>query len=135
MNRVRIASLVLALGAATASVAKTNDRAASRLDQFDRTGEKTSCLSIPSITRVDPINDTTFLFEVGVNRWYLNETSGTCADAGSSFTRIQYETSQASLCRLQIIKIIDNNGGFLHGTCSLGDFERLTPKPKAATHQ
>lgn len=122
-----LASLVAA-GAARADDVKA---AADPLAGFERTGEKTSCLMSSQVDQIKPVTDELFLVRVGVNSWYLNEVSGSCSGASSGFTRLEYRTTGGSLCRLQIVNVVDNNGGFFRGSCSLGDFEKLRPAPKA----
>lgn len=130
MKSYILASISFA-AAIVAAGASAKEMKADPLAGFDRTGEKTSCLMLSQVDQIKPVTDELFLVRVGVNNWYLNEVSGSCNGAASGFTRLEYRTSGSSLCRLQIVNVVDNNGGFLRGSCSLGDFEKLTKKPPA----
>ena len=105
------------------------EKAAKKLDRFERTGETTDCLAGSTIDDIDPITDELFLVRVGVNTYYLNEVSGSCNGASRSFSRLQYTTSTPQLCRLQIVSVYDNSSNFFVGSCSLGSFEKLKEKP------
>lgn len=134
MKKVLVASAAFAaLGAgAMAGSSSLSPEAAARLASFDRTGDKQQCLTLSAISEIKPISDELFLVRVGVSTWYLNEVRGSCSGASSPFTRLEYTTSMSSLCNLQLVHVVDNSSGFLRGSCSLGEFEKLTPKPKEA---
>lgn len=125
------AAAVAAICVVPAALADDAKAAGDPLAGFERTGEKTACLMSSQIDQIKPVTDELFLVRVGVSTWYLNEVSGSCNGASSGFTRLEYRTSGSSLCRLQIVNVVDNNGGFFRGSCSLGDFEKLKQKPKA----
>ena len=129
---VSIAAAGFAVVAASAEDMKAKE---DPLAAFERTGEKTSCLMLSQVDQIRPVTDELFLVRVGVGNWYLNEVSGSCNGASSGFTRLEYRTSGSSLCRLEIIHVVDNAGGFLRGSCSLGDFEKLRKKPPAPPAQ
>lgn len=116
-------------GAAIAGSAA--ERAAKKLDRFERTGEMTDCLMGSTVDEIDPITDDLFLVRVGVNTYYLNEVNGSCDGASSGFSRLQYTRSTSQLCRMQIINVYDNGSNFFRGACSLGAFEKLKLKPAA----
>lgn len=107
------------------------ERAAKKLDRFERTGETTDCLMGSTVDSIDPITDELFLVRVGVGTYYLNEVNGSCNGASSSFSRLQYVRSISQLCRMQIINVYDNGSNIFMGTCSLGSFEKLRLKPEA----
>ncbi|MBY0422110.1 MAG: hypothetical protein K2Q06_07390 [Parvularculaceae bacterium] len=134
MKKVLFASAALvgaSFGAAAfAGSSSLSPEAAARLASFDRTGEKQQCLMLSAVSEIKPLSDEIFLVRTGVNSWYLNEVRGSCDGAANAFTRLEYTTSTSSLCSLQIVRVVDNSSGILRGTCSLGEFERLTPKPK-----
>ena len=130
MNRSLLLTGLLALSAcATAETAEhqVSEKAAKRLAEFDRTGEMTTCLNVSRINSITALDEYNFLVRVGANDYYLNEVSR-CSGADRAFNRIQYEMSGSQLCRNQIIRIVDNSGGFTVGSCGLGSFEHLTEK-------
>ena len=125
------------LGAAGASAsdrdAKLAAEADERLAQFEQTGDVTSCLQIRRIDHIRPLDERRFLVEVGYKDYYLTEMSGKCHNATRSNYRIQYSTSQSSVCNNDIVRIVDNSTGMMAGSCSFGKFERLEKKPKDAS--
>ncbi len=124
------------IGAATfgfGSMLAHAEEEAGPLGGFVRTGETQNCLSLVAINQIKPLTDELFLVRVGVSKYYLNEVSGSCNGATSSFNRLQYKVSTSSLCRNEIIRIVDNSQGFTVGSCGLGSFERLEAKPADAS--
>lgn len=125
---ILLATVALASAACATSSAdesEMSEAAAERLAQFERTGETQSCLPLRSIAQIKPLDDRHFLVRAG-SQYYLNKVSSRCHNAHRSNYRLQYRTSQSQLCRLEIINVVDNSTGFTAGSCSLGDFEKLT---------
>jgi hypothetical protein len=120
-------------GAAIAGSAA--EKAAKKLDRFERTGEMTDCLMGSTVDEIDPITDELFLVRVGVGTYYLNEVSGSCNGAARGFSRLQYARSTPQLCRMQIVNVYDNGSNIFMGSCSLGAFEKLRLKPAPAPAQ
>ena len=85
------------------------------LEGYSRTGETQSCLSLRQIDQIDPVDDTHWIFETRTGDKYLNGTY------------IHYETTGASLCRNDIVEVRDRGTNDLVGSCSLGDYEELSP--------
>ncbi len=126
------ALLLLALaGCATTGDSPVDAAAAARLAQYDRTGEKDTCLGLPRISQITAVDERTLLVRSGVSTWYVSDLPGRCSGVVSRGNRIEYTTSIGELCRGDILRIVDNGGGFLAGSCSMGSFERLTEKPAA----
>lgn len=121
------AALLLA-GSALASNPAAEE--ADALDGFVETGETANCVSMRSAS-IDPIDENRLLFKVGT-RYYLNETSGSCERASSSFNRIEVTLFGPRACRGEILRVVDNNSGMFEGSCSLGEFRGLKKKPKEA---
>lgn len=128
MMRVSLGVAAMAIAACTTASseeAALSEDAAARLAEFDRTGERRSCLPLRRINQITAIDDRNFLVRVGTNDYYLNELRSRCNGAARSFNRIQYTTSTGSLCRNEIITVVDNSTGFTVGSCGLSDFEKL----------
>jgi len=117
-----------AAGCASTSSYEMSEEVAARLAEFERTGDYETCLGLRRIDQIKPLDERNFLVRVGVNDYYLNQLSSSCNGADSTFNRLQYTTSLSSLCRNEIITVVDNSTGFTVGSCSLGDFERLEQK-------
>ncbi len=109
-----------------------SEKASARLAEFDQTGDYQTCLGLRQINQIKALDEHNFLVRVGLNQYYLNRVSGRCTGASSTFNRLQYTTSISQLCRNEIVSVIDNTTGFVSGSCSLGDFERLEKKPDDA---
>lgn len=126
------AAALLAACATTGSSYEMSDEVAAKLAKFEKTGDVTDCLRLTSIDQIKPLDDRNFLIETGVNDYYLAELSNSCNGADRSFNRIQYKTSSSSLCRNEIITIVDNSTGFTVGSCGMSDFQKLEMVDSAA---
>lgn len=102
--------------------------AAERLADFTRTGEKMKCISLRSVSQIEPLTDDLFLVRAGVSDYYLNTMKGRCSGAASAFNRIEYRISLSQLCENEIANVVDNSSGFTQGSCAFGAFERLEQK-------
>ena len=122
-----IASSTLASCATAPREERVDASAMALLETLQPTGETETCISTTRISQIRPVTETKFLVEVGVRNYYLNETRGRCAGATRAFTYLQYATSLASLCRNEIITVVDNSG-VTTGACGLGSFQKLEPK-------
>jgi len=131
MRLVMIAALIATAGCATSASAPVNESAAARLASLERTGEIDTCLGLTRISELVAVDERTLLVRAGVNNWYVSELPGRCSGIVNRGNRIEYSTSLTQLCRGDILRIVDNSGGFLAGSCSMGAFERLGEKPAA----
>lgn len=126
------AAALLAACTTTGSNYVMSDEVASKLAKFEKTGEVTDCLRLTSIDQIKALDDRNFLIEAGVNDYYLAELSSSCTGADQSFNRLQYKTSLSSLCRNEIISVVDNSTGFTVGSCGMSDFQKLEMVDAAA---
>ncbi len=106
-----------------------SEKTAARLANYEETGETVSCLNVTRIRSIDALDDKRFLVTATGGDYYLNETSGRCSGAGRFGNALQYTISGGSLCRNQIIDVIDSSTGMTVGACGLGSFEKLNKKP------
>lgn len=116
---------LLAACTTTGSNYQMSDEVAAKLAKFEKTGEVQNCLSLRSIDQIKALDDRNFLIEAGANDYYLAELSSSCRGADSSLNRLQYTTSLSSLCRNEIITVVDNSTGFTVGSCGMSDFQKL----------
>lgn len=133
MHKRIAASLAMAALAACSSSLKgpepeVSAEAAERLADFTRTGEKVTCVSLRSVSQIEPLTDELFLVRVGVSDYYLNTMKRRCSGAASAFNRLEYRTSLSQLCQNEIANVVDNSTGFTQGSCAFGAFERLEQK-------
>jgi len=127
-ERTFLVALVWAAGCATTYAEPVNKGAAAILDQYERTGDVQSCIGLRQISSIDAVDENTLLIKSGVNDYYVNDVKGRCHGATRNSTRFEYTTSISQLCRNDILKIVDNGGGFLVGSCGVGSFEKLEKK-------
>ncbi len=100
---------------------------AEALAGFERTGETRSCLSTYSIDEIDPIDDSHWMVTTRGRGTFLTEVSRGCRNADNGFTYLQYQVTGGRLCRGDIVRVMSQSGGFVEGSCSLGDYEELSP--------
>ncbi|HXI86363.1 MAG TPA: hypothetical protein VNH64_02810, partial [Parvularculaceae bacterium] len=98
------------------------------LSRYEPTGANVACLSLRRIASMTAVTERVFLFRVGVNDYYLNETASSCAGATSPGVRLEYRTTETQLCASDIVAIVDNSSGITGGSCVLGEFEKLRKK-------
>ena len=131
MKKALLVATVWAAGCATSSAEKINESAAAILAEHERTGEVQSCLNVRSIDSIQAVDEKTLLIRSGVNDYYVSDLKSRCSGSTSGFNRFEYTLSLSSLCRNDIIRIVDNATGFLAGSCGMGSFEKLEKKPPA----
>ena len=128
MKKTLLVALVWVAGCATSYAERVNKGAAAVLDQYERTGDVRSCIGLRQIDSIDAVDENTLLIKSGVNDYYVNDVKGRCNGATRNSTRFEYTTSLNQLCRNDILKIVDNGGGFMVGSCGVGSFEKLEKK-------
>ncbi len=101
-----------------------SDHAEKILSKYEKTGEATNCLRLSMVRDSDPLDDYAILFEVRGGAVYLNELNGRCTGLERE-RRFSYRTPQAQICEGDIISVTDTFGTF-RGSCSLGEFQKLT---------
>ncbi len=124
-------SAVATFVAASPGVRMLSAKAADILAANEPSGERRECLMLTAIDSIRPVDDSTFLVETEGGDYYVNHPSTACTGAARANRRLEFRTSQPHLCRGDIIRVVDNTGGFMAGSCSLGEFERLKPKQPA----
>jgi hypothetical protein len=110
---------------ATGSSYEMSEETAAKLAGFEKTGDVRNCLPLRTIDQIKALDERNFLIKAGANDYYLAELSSSCGSADDSFTRLQYETSQSSLCRGEIIRVVDNTTNITVGSCGMSDFQKL----------
>lgn len=98
------------------------------MDEYIATGEVKRCVPMRSVRQSVILNDQTIFFESIGRKGYMNRLPIECRGLMRE-ERFAYANSFGSLCRAQIITILDSFGR-TWGSCSLGDFEEYEKKPK-----
>lgn len=119
------ASALAALSLGVASAGRSD--ADTVLAGYEKTGATTNCIRLSMLRDSDPLDDFAILFEVKGGAVYLNELNGRCTGLERE-RRFSYRTPQAQICEGDIISVTDNFGTF-RGSCSLGEFQELSPIP------
>jgi hypothetical protein len=123
--------MILMLAAAIALEEPAFDKSdAELLAKYERTGERSNCLPGGGQTDFTAIGESLLLVRSN-GRYYLTETRGSCSRVDNPFYHMELTIRGGQICENQIVKIVDSSG-FFAGSCSLGDFELLTKKPKEA---
>ena len=117
---------IIAAGFCAGALARPN-KAEETLSKYEKTGETVSCLSLSSVRDTDVIDDYSMLIKAN-GEMYLNEMNGRCIGLGRE-RRYTHNSSLGKMCRGDIIQVIDSFGAH-SGSCSLGDFEKLTEIPE-----
>lgn len=128
LKKLSFVGLVWAAACATAGAERVNESAAAKYAQYERTGEVTSCMNLRRIDSIDAIDERTLLIKSGAKNYYVSDLSSRCSGSTSTFTRFEIRSAIGSLCRNDIINIVDNSTGLLSGSCAMGSFEKLTKK-------
>lgn len=127
MKRVAASLIAGVVIVASADAGTANSKA---LDNFDRTGEAVNCVDSRSVD-ITPVGERTLLVKSGSN-YFVNETHGKCARIYDKFTRIELNLFSTQICSGEILKVVHQTNGTYLGSCSFGEFEKLTKKPAAA---
>lgn len=128
MRILMLSALAAVASCATGGQERVNPSALALLEAREPTGETRRCLSLTQIDHVTAVDERTLLFRSGVRTYYVNKTRNRCVGATSFSNRFQYTVTGGQLCTIDFIDIIDSNGGFRVGGCTLGEFQRLALK-------
>jgi hypothetical protein len=127
----RIASLFLAasfLSSCTAGMSSPQPRSLRAENELHRAldgkvaGRPIDCLQSRTSGDMQIIDDNTILFREG-RRIYVQAPRGGCAPLGSgTYTLVTHSYGGMGLCRGDIVRVFDLQGGFEVGSCSLNEF-------------
>lgn len=123
------AAMLLAAPAMSEKKIELTEKQQARLDQRleGRTaGEARSCINRNDQRRMTVISDDILIFSASRNARtiYVNKPPGGCPDADRNI--LSYRRSTSSLCRGEIVNLIDNASGISMGSCAFGDFVPYT---------
>lgn len=98
------------------------------MERYQQTGEVKVCVPMRSLRQSIILDNRTIFFESIGRRGYMNRLPQDCQGLLRE-QRFAYANSFGSICRAQIITILDNFGR-TWGSCGLGEFEEWEKKPK-----
>ena len=98
------------------------------MEQYEATGKVEACVPMRSLRQSIILDDHTIFFESVGRRGYMNRLPHRCPGLTRE-ERFAYANSFGSLCRAEIITVLDSFGRSW-GSCGLGDFEEYKKKPK-----
>jgi len=103
------------------------------MEKYEATGKIENCVPMRSLRQSIILDDSTIFFESIGRRGYMNKLPRECGGLMRE-ERYAYTNSFGSLCRGEIITILDSFGRSW-GSCGLGDFEEYQQKPKAESSE
>lgn len=98
------------------------------MERYQETGVTRACVPMRSLRQSIILDNRTIFFEVSGRRGFMNRLPNECPGLLRE-QRFAYANSFGSLCRAQIITILDSFGR-TWGSCALGDFEEWEKKEK-----
>ena len=98
------------------------------MEEYRKTDNVEACVPMRSLRQSIILDNRTIFFEANGRRGYMNRLPNTCPGLLRE-QRFAYANSFGSICRAQIITILDSFGR-TWGSCGLGDFEEWEKKPK-----
>ncbi len=110
-------------------MSKSEKRLAKVMENYKATGETKTCVPLRFLRDSTIIDDQTIFFKSVGKRGYINRLSHKCPRLAAE-ERFMYSTSVSSLCRMEIITVLDSFGR-QWGSCGLGDFEEMEKMSKA----
>lgn len=99
------------------------------MERYEATGKTEVCVPMRSLRQSIILDNRTIFFESTGRRGFMNRLPHECPGLLRE-QRFAYSNSFGSLCRAEIITILDSFGR-TWGSCGLGDFEEYSKKPKA----
>lgn len=96
--------------------------------RYEASGKTETCIPMRRLGSSIVFDDQTIFFQGRGKRAYLNRLPAKCAGLARE-ERFAYANSFGSLCRAEIITVLDSFGR-AWGSCGLGSFEEMVKKPK-----
>jgi hypothetical protein len=136
MNKLIFAipmAMLLAAPAVSAEKAQLTEEQQAKLDKRleGRTaGEPQSCINHNDQRNMTVISDDILIFSSSRNARtiYVNKPYGGCHNADRNI--LSYRRATSSLCKGEIIQLIDNGSQMTMGSCAFGDFVPYTKDAK-----
>ena len=136
-NLISAALVAAALAACASTPQPPRQRTVAAQQDLDRVlagkvaGAPRACLPLYKRDSMTAVDDNTLLFHDGANRVWRNDPPGGCPRVSApGFTMVIRTVGSTSLCRGEIVQIIDLQTNVAAGTCTLGDF---VPYTRSAT--
>ena len=130
-----LSAFTAAIALCGAASAQSDDAAAEGFvpEGYALTGESRPCLPLRSIDDITPLNEDAWLVTTISRDAYVTYMNGSCQAALRPFTYLSYSVSGAQLCRGEIITVMDQGLNTSVGSCSIGEFQELSPLPDDAS--
>lgn len=106
----------------------SKERLAKFHERYTATGKERRCIPYSQIRNTEVLNNDIIFFRTTGRKGYINKLSHACPQLLFE-ERFAYRSTGGSLCRGQIITVLDSFGMNL-SSCSLGDFQEYKRKPK-----
>jgi hypothetical protein len=123
------AAMLLAAPAMSGTTTELTEKQQTQLHQRleGRTaGEARTCINRHDQREMTVISDDILIFSSGRNARtiYVNKPYGGCPDADRNI--LSYSRPSSSLCKGEIVNLIDNSSGMSMGSCAFGEFVAYT---------
>jgi len=105
------------------------DKLTKALAKYEKTGKVEKCVRLSDIDSTRVIDDYNILFIMKGKKAYLNSMKHRCPRLGFE-EAFSYKVSVNQLCDIDIITVLDANGGIPGPSCGLGKFVGYTKKHK-----
>jgi hypothetical protein len=131
---MKVQNIVMsAAAAAVASIAIVGSASAAddKMSKYEPTGETRNCIATYMIRETDVLDNQNILFRLNGGEYYINHLPHRC-----SGLKIQDGFSYSlrglnELCSVDTITPVSSGAG-VYTPCPLGDFEKVTKRPKPA---
>lgn len=124
---------MLAFGGTTSAddekMTRSEKRMARIMEDYRPTGDVKRCVPLRFLHDSTIVDDQTIFFKSVGKRGYLNRLPHKCSRLFAE-ERFMYSTSISSLCKMEIITVLDSFGR-QWGSCGLGEFEEMEKLSKA----
>lgn len=108
---------------------RSEKRMARIMEDYKPTGNVKHCVSLRFLRDSTIVDDQTIFFKSVGKRAYMNRLPHKCSRLFAE-ERFMYSTSISSLCKMEIITVLDSFGR-QWGSCGLGEFEEMEKLSKA----
>ena len=111
--------------------AKVSKEKAEFLERYEPTGKILRCVNLTQIRDTDILDDQNIAFIMSHKKAYVNELPRRCPRLEME-DAFGYQLSTSRLCNMDMISVINRNGGGVYNRCGLGKFTEYKKISKTA---
>lgn len=121
------ALLVAAPALARRDTAPLSDTARAALQGYERVGT-TACIPLRSVDSTRIVDPSAIIYKVSGRKLYVNQPDGGRCVGLRKERALVTRTTTGTLCRMDIVRVIDPPAPIDYGSCILGDFTEYRRK-------